>query len=721
MHKKIIELKAPSNSDNLRCEDGEVENGGWLFPIVPDNQDSSGNQESPDKISPQPGDSLFALPAGARVVIFHDTDYENREWNAICQMEDGSLRFYLSTLKSVRSIENTDGENIIEAVAIGRFVVFLTRSGLRFIIWNSTSQNYDWLGPLPQRPTVDFQKIKKSLPPYSYVDGDSPELIVTVASEASESGLITEWLAGTDRGQCPEFLKDRVKKSVAERLKVFMTDCKKYNLFFNPVYCMTGCSTRGADWIFSDPVFTMNAENLNLKIDAAVEIDGGVRMRLILSDSPYLLQPRFIADFVPKQWASLIEDIDFFVSPEIDIFNPDAVSDALYITPGERGFQVGALSAEQELPALYKKIKSIGFNGDFSDFTLPELLNLEGDFKNLTIPSFSDKGISFIREINSRLVVVKAGEGRMTANSVAVSHEFLPMAVSGESVIAGERLINITHSLRSLSSGQFGDFPLYGFARDGIRALTPRNGSFVDVQLISRDVALSSDSFAPLPDSVAFITARGVMEIASTSVNCLSAKIKSQTGVDWKFQASDHLAYDYVADCLILYNTGLKSAMLYYRKTSTWLLLDWCPENHSYLWPRLFLQVGRAVRILDVEPPSLYGNDVFSPYVVPGGEMLVKISTRPIKFGAPFAVKKLKRVELLWPEGERLPFSVYGAMTLPKWHLLGHSNGQDMILAGSGWRYFKFDLNLRQPEEMTEEKIIQIPKPLIMCGYEIKE
>lgn len=67
------------------------------------------------------------------------------------------------------------------------------------------------------------------------------------------------------------------------------------------------------------------------------------------------------------------------------------------------------------------------------------------------------------------------------------------------------------------------------------------------------------------------------------------------------------------------------------------------------------------------------------------------ITTRPIKLGDPFAVKKIEEIEAAWPDGSLWPLKVYGAMRLGKWYFLGLARKGRMRMRGSGWRYYKIE------------------------------
>lgn len=79
------------------------------------------------------------------------------------------------------------------------------------------------------------------------------------------------------------------------------------------------------------------------------------------------------------------------------------------------------------------------------------------------------------------------------------------------------------------------------------------------------------------------------------------------------------------------------------------------------------------------------------PGYTPEPDAMIAVKTRPIKLGDPFAIKKLKEVEAIWPDGSLLPLKVYGALRLGKWYFLGLAPKGRMLTRGSGFRYFRIE------------------------------
>lgn len=137
-------------------------------------------------------------------------------------------------------------------------------------------------------------------------------------------------------------------------------------------------------------------------------------------------------------------------------------------------------------------------------------------------------------------------------NRLGTSVSGNPMIEAGSSYISDSVLLSVSASLKALSSGQLGEFPLYGFSNQGIHALRPLgDGGFQDVQLICRDIPVSPDTIIALPDATAFLSSRGLMILSSskaTLINSYPTEDSDFTGP----AATDRIAYHYDSNAIIL-------------------------------------------------------------------------------------------------------------------------------------------------------------------------
>lgn len=713
--RKIIALKAPSNLDDLLCDDGEVLGGDWLFPSPPAQSDGDASPPATPEISsptlPTSGQPEMRLPEDAFPLLAHRVDPD--VWNLIYKDADGNVYFCSFGSSSPNLIVGAETVGLVsEVVDVGKYVVFLTDKGLMFASWESGS--YNWLGTPPEAPAFNVTRIAKALPPYSYVDGDLPEMVVEIQADDSEAELMRGWLDATAPERCPAELKSRLKKAIVSAVIAFVDRIAEAGLFFQSLYISAAWAKGDVYWNYSIPILSDAVDSLKLRVKGVAHSAGVFSVRLALSQSPFALAVSNSLSSLPEAWKNLINQVVVFVSKEYSRFNFNGLTDALFLTTSTRGFEM-PLTAPLSFDSKKIEFTELGAVGSSLSTTTFYAPKGEVCFRQLNFLSLPSKTPDFVRNINSSLVAVWNGNIVTPENSMMVSEPFMPFAISNATTIGGERVLNVTHSLRPLSSGQLGQFPLYAFSADGIRALTPKDGGYVDVQLISRDVAISDAAFAPLPSGTAFISNRGVMEIEGTTVKCISDKLNAQAGRDHKFSDCDRLAYDYATDSLILYNAEEQEAFLQKHDSSVWYALDWCPAAHCYLWPDLLLMLGNNLCKLKIVNPD--ENESLRVSTVLNGMQTLILRTRPIKLGDPFLFKKLKKVTVIWPDGNDFPFQIYGSSKLGIWHLLGRSRGNSIRLEGSSWRFFKIEIPVISPPSYEYSDIIAIPKPLIMFEF----
>lgn len=181
-----------------------------------------------------------------------------------------------------------------------------------------------------------------------------------------------------------------------------------------------------------------------------------------------------------------------------------------------------------------------------------------------------------------------------------------------------DEILGVATTTKALSSGQFGQFPLYVFTKGGIWSMeTAADGSFVSKKPLSRDVALSADCITQIEQAVVFTTDKGVMLLSGSDIKNISpfmtgkhyvlenqsAGMLGKSGT-WSpllpavsdatpfmdFMRSARCAYDYTGQRLLFFNDGEAYQYVYKFDTDTWhkMSLDIPPfEDHQYL--RLYI------------------------------------------------------------------------------------------------------------------------------------
>lgn len=178
-----------------------------------------------------------------------------------------------------------------------------------------------------------------------------------------------------------------------------------------------------------------------------------------------------------------------------------------------------------------------------------------------------------------------------------------PFVFSASGVFSfDDEILGVATTTKALSSGQFGQFPLYVFTKGGIWSMeTASDGSFTTKKPLSRDVALSSECITPIDQSVVFTTDKGVMLLSGSEVTNLSpfmtgkhytadseitAIAKKIEGFDglvpsisdktsfMEFMREARCAYDYSGNRLVFFNGKLSYQYVYKIDTQTWHKMD---------------------------------------------------------------------------------------------------------------------------------------------------
>ena len=644
MNKTLI-LRAATAADELHCQDGELLNANYMF-AGPDTPDPPVDPDNPSTPAPVPSLSVWSLlpmPEGARFLSAHGLTDGNT--NLIVQLKDGSLRFVTPSGTGNKITDLT--LNPKKIVAVGEWLVILAPDSLLYSRW--TGDTYEWFGKAPSFPVVSFVAAARALPPYSYTDNEKPRISITATIGSDTESDVLNWLAGRSEN-CSQTTRNEIVGAVKAKLKEFMSAVKTAGLHMSPIRMSTAMKlTDGSLWQTSEPQMVVPPVGgaLSLAIVSAACEQGAAYLTLELSRLPFSVE--CTTGQLSYPWTKQIEGIEPLYGREVNDFNPEVVTRPVWLNSETRGFNIGTVEVKDE---DYGPLPNMGCRMD-----QPMATNI-----------FS---------IGGRLLTI--GEPEESVNEVATSRVGFPFAGTCRSRIAGGRIMHLTNSLRSHSGNEVGDSPLYAFCSDGIRALTPAgSGGFRDVQLISRHVAFEG-SFAPMPESTAFITSAGVMRVEGTKVSLLDG------GVLPEIDEQSRLLYLYEEEALVVYRSGVTKGSIYGRQSGKWRECNVEITDHHYGWPAAWVMTPDGIgkgRIAEGENSKLRTK---------AANETIPIKTRTLKLGDPFAIKKLEEVEALWADGSQLPLKVYGAMRLDKWYFLGLATRGRMIMRGSGWRFFRIE------------------------------
>ena len=273
-------------------------------------------------------------------------------------------------------------------------------------------------------------------------------------------------------------------------------------------------------------------------------------------------------------------------------------------------------------------------------------------------------------------------------------------------------LYGLSTAAQALSTGQFGQYPLYAFADEGIWALeVGSDGHFSSRQVISRDVVLTPDSITQLDNAVLFITERGLMLLAGSQVQCISDDINGEhfdiktlkTLADglsnniisgYKQSMKEYikqalLFYDYPTQQIILYNpetAGL--SYVYSLRSKKWGMSTKTFNKAIAGFPRGYLLTGTRDA-----PDALEYFDENSTAATPATYL-----TRPLKLDNPDVYKTITAVILRGniDSSEVYETLLYGSNDLKTWHPVYGSTGPRLRgLRGSPYKYFRIAGHLR--------------------------
>lgn len=193
------------------------------------------------------------------------------------------------------------------------------------------------------------------------------------------------------------------------------------------------------------------------------------------------------------------------------------------------------------------------------------------------------------------------------ANTIAMSGVADPFyfPASNFKDIGRTKVVGIASNTLDVSSGQWGQYPLYVFCSDGIIAvIIDGEGKFGGIQAVSADVlreprGLSRPTLVQTGQALMFLTQRGVMAIAGTQINCLSDALDGRnfrpmtdlqpansvlylgafgsfiekTGENFAFRdyaSGGFLAYDYAHHRVLLLRSDREYHYVYNMKTGMW-------------------------------------------------------------------------------------------------------------------------------------------------------
>ena len=283
---------------------------------------------------------------------------------------------------------------------------------------------------------------------------------------------------------------------------------------------------------------------------------------------------------------------------------------------------------------------------------------------------------------------------------------YFPLA--GINTVGSGEIVGVATVTKALSQGQFGQFPLYVFATDGVWAMeVGDDGLYRSIKPISRDVCINGSSITQTDDAVLFVTEKGVMMIDGSNVSCISdmmngrsfdvdavscladVMVKESVPEELKgthdfmdYAREGRMVYDYPNGRVLLYAPGHDHAFVFSLSSGTWATLGIGIANSVTDYPDAYIQVGSGVKNISTRMDH-------------DGMTAVKtlIVTRPVKLGddgyktvyeliARGAMDRSKGAVLLWGSHDGLEYVLIKGVTGNRIYRSG----------GTGYRYFRIGI-----------------------------
>lgn len=275
----------------------------------------------------------------------------------------------------------------------------------------------------------------------------------------------------------------------------------------------------------------------------------------------------------------------------------------------------------------------------------------------------------------------------------------------GINTIGTGDIIGISTAAKALSEGQFGQFPLYAFATDGVWALeVSSTGSYSAKQPITRDVCLGRDSITQIDSAVLFATARGIMLLSGSQSICISDILDSaepfklstlpqggklltdfarlaESNVDYlpfvDFIAGCRMIYDYVQQRIVIINPNCQYAYIYSLESKAWGIIPSNLKSVVNSYPEALAMDGYN-RLVDMSKPDTTTEIPFF------------FVTRPLKIEADV----LKTIDTIIQRGYfkrgHVKMALYGSRDMFDWFLVASSTDQYLRgFRGTPYKYFR--------------------------------
>ena len=292
--------------------------------------------------------------------------------------------------------------------------------------------------------------------------------------------------------------------------------------------------------------------------------------------------------------------------------------------------------------------------------------------------------------------------------------------LNGVNTVGTGEIKGVASTAKALSQGQFGDFPLYLFATDGIWAMTvSTTGIYATKQVVSRDVCNNSDSITQIDNAIIFTSDAGLMFLSGSEIECLSSQmlgahfnindlpniIHSKASSDIQslisasadtasfidYLMSSSIAYDYSNSRLIILNPDKKYQYVYSLKSGM----------YSKLYDNNIGSLTRVVNdypncYMQGEDGKIYNYSVNTDVNDYKDTIPAFMVTRPLSFDA-IGYKTINKIlnKGVFRKGA-VKIALYGSNDCLEWYRIPS-------LGGQSWKYYRiaYYTNMLPTERLT--------------------
>jgi hypothetical protein len=287
--------------------------------------------------------------------------------------------------------------------------------------------------------------------------------------------------------------------------------------------------------------------------------------------------------------------------------------------------------------------------------------------------------------------------------------------VANINTIGVGEILGMNTVTQALSQGQYGQFPLYIFASDGIwSAGVSQTGGFSVINPLTRDVCINSKSITAIDNAVLFASDKGIMMLAGGNVTCITNPIDNISSVDIKglpkisaltentndfedivpfktYLVGCEIVYDYKHQHIILLNQNRKYIYVFSLKTNTWAIQEYRLTKSVHSYPEAYAVMDKTTetpegfktytcRLLDFSQES---NETSSN---------VFAVTRPMQLDAPNIHKTISSLiqRGVFDSKDTLKQILYGSNDLVNWFVVWSSKDIYMQgFRGTPYKYYR--------------------------------